>query len=61
MSNGKYNNGAGAAFQLYSQEREAYYVRKQKHYNAWLMDENREFGTPYPGFPEDAQLLKEAQ
>jgi len=27
--------------------------RKLAHYNVWLLDKNREFGKPYPGFPED--------
>lgn len=27
--------------------------RKLAHYNAWLGDPDREFGSIYPGFPED--------
>lgn len=27
--------------------------RRLDHYNAWLMDPKREFGKPYPGYPED--------
>lgn len=53
-----YNNGAGTAFQMYSAEQTAYYERKHQHYNAWLMDDSREFGVPYPGFPEDDALLR---
>jgi hypothetical protein len=30
-----------------------YLTRKLAHYNEWLLDKNREFGKPYPGFPED--------
>jgi hypothetical protein len=30
-----------------------YLTRKLAHYNEWLMDNKREFGKPYPGFPED--------
>ena len=29
------------------------YTARLAHYNAWLMDANREFGVPYPGYPED--------
>jgi len=32
---------------------QAYLTRKLKHYNEWLLDDKREFGKPYPGFPED--------
>ena len=30
--------------------------RKLAHYNAWLGDPNRDFGSVYPGFPEDYQI-----
>ena len=30
-----------------------YLTRKLEHYNKWLLDDKREFGKPYPGFPED--------
>jgi hypothetical protein len=30
-----------------------YLTRKLAHYNEWLLDNKREFGKPYPGFPED--------
>jgi len=30
-----------------------YLTRKLAHYNEWLLDDKREFGTVYPGFPED--------
>ena len=30
-----------------------YLDRKLAHYNQWLLDDKREFGKPYPGFPED--------
>ena len=52
------NTGAGKAFKMYSVEQCAYYERKKKHYNEWLMDNNRPFAQAYPGFPEDAELLK---
>lgn len=29
-------------------------TRKLAHYNEWLLDPNREFGTRYPGFPGEA-------
>lgn len=32
--------------------------RKLAHYNAWLLDPKREFGTIYPGFPEDLEQPK---
>ena len=32
---------------------QAYLTRKLKHYNEWLMDNDRDFTKPYPGFPED--------
>ena len=35
------------------QKHQEYLTRKLKHYNEWLLDENRESGTVYPGFPED--------
>ena len=28
--------------------------RRLDHYNEWLMDPTREFGKPYPGYPEDS-------
>lgn len=35
---------------------------KLAHYNAWLLDANREFGTTYPGFPvEMAVTTKRAR
>ena len=36
-------------------EYNAYLDRKLAHYNAWLVDNSREIGKPYPGFPEDKQ------
>lgn len=35
-----------------------YCSRKLAHYNVWLLDGKREFGKPYPGFPEDVKLAK---
>lgn len=32
-----------------------YLSRKLAHYNEWLLDDKREFGKPYPGFPEDVK------
>lgn len=32
--------------------------RKLAHYNKWLLDPKREFGTLYPGFPEDLKQTK---
>lgn len=32
-----------------------YLDRKLAHYNVWLVDNSREAGKPYPGFPEDKQ------
>ncbi|NBR26667.1 MAG: hypothetical protein EBU08_23405 [Micrococcales bacterium] len=32
-----------------------YLDRKLAHYNVWLVDNSREIGKPYPGFPEDMQ------
>jgi hypothetical protein len=32
--------------------------RKLAHYNKWLLDPKREFGTLYPGFPEDLKSTK---
>lgn len=29
---------------------------KLAHYNAWLLDANREFGTVYPGFPGEVTI-----
>lgn len=34
-------------------EHSEYLDRKLAHYNVWLLDKTREFGKPYPGFPED--------
>ena len=36
-------------------EYNAYLDRKLAHYNVWLVDNSREAGKPYPGFPEDKQ------
>lgn len=36
-------------------EYNAYLDRKLAHYNQWLVDNSREIGKPYPGFPEDKQ------
>lgn len=30
-----------------------YLTRKLAHYNEWLLNPKREFGTVYPGFPEE--------
>lgn len=38
-----------------------YLDRKLAHYNAWLLDSKREFGKPYPGFPEDMKKGKKMQ
>ena len=35
-----------------------YLTRKLAHYNEWLLDDKREFGKPYPGFPEDLKQRK---
>ena len=53
-----FNTGAGMAFPMYSNEQNEYYQRKLDHYNKWLMNDKRDFGEPYPGFPEDKKLLK---
>jgi hypothetical protein len=42
-------------------ERNEYMSRKLAHYNEWLLDPKREFGKPYPGFPEDQPKVKQAQ
>lgn len=55
------NTGAGKAFKMYSEEQTAYYQRKHKHYNEWLMDNDRPFDQAYPGFPEDVELLKKLE
>ena len=39
-------------------EQNEYGTRKLAHYNAWLLDPKREFGKPYPGFPEDLEAPK---
>jgi hypothetical protein len=39
-------------------ERNEYMTRKLAHYNEWLLDNKREFGKPYPGFPEDLKQTK---
>ena len=33
-----------------------YLQRKLDHYNTWLLDPKRDFGKPYPGFPEEVKL-----
>lgn len=38
-----------------------YCNRKLAHYNEWLLDTKREFGKPYPGFPEDVKLAKKGK
>ena len=38
-----------------------YCTRKLAHYNAWLLDTKREFGKPYPGFPEELKLAKKGK
>ena len=38
-----------------------YLDRKLAHYNEWLLDNKREFGKPYPGFPEDLKLAKKGK
>ena len=38
-----------------------YCSRKLAHYNAWLLDNKREFGKPYPGFPEDVKLARKGK
>jgi hypothetical protein len=35
-----------------------YLTRKLAHYNEWLLDNKREVGVPYPGFPEDEKAAK---
>lgn len=42
-------------------ERNEYMSRKLAHYNQWLLDPKREFGTVYPGFPEDQPAVKRAK
>ena len=54
------NTGAGQAFRMYSEEQTEYYERKMKHYNAWLKN-NFMAGKPYPGFPEDTELLRKIE
>lgn len=39
-------------------EHSEYLDRKLAHYNVWLLDKTREFGKPYPGFPEDLKRNK---
>lgn len=39
-------------------EQQDYFDRKLAHYNTWLLDPKREFGKPYPGFPEDLKAKK---
>lgn len=41
-----------------AKEQAEYGDRKLAHWNAWLLDPNREFGSIYPGFPEDAVAPK---
>lgn len=38
-----------------------YNTRKLAHYNAWLLDPKREFGTRYPGFPEESPKARKAK
>ena len=38
-----------------------YCSRKLAHYNEWLLDTKREFGKPYPGFPEELKLAKKGK
>lgn len=38
-----------------------YCTRKLAHYNKWLMDDKREFGKPYPGFPEEMKKGKKVE
>ena len=38
-----------------------YLTRKLAHYNEWLLDNKREVGVPYPGFPEDQKAAKWAE
>lgn len=38
-----------------------YCTRKLAHYNKWLLDDKREFGKPYPGFPEDKAKGKKVE
>jgi hypothetical protein len=35
-----------------------YLTRKLAHYNEWLLDNKREVGVPYGGFPEDQKAAK---
>ena len=42
-------------------EQNEYGTRKLEHYNKWLLDPKREFGKPYPGFPEDLKKGKKMQ
>lgn len=35
--------------------------RRLDHYNEWLMDNNREVGIPYPGFPESEEPAVEVK
>lgn len=37
---------------------QAFMTRKLEHYNKWLLDPKRASGTVYPGFPEEAKLIK---
>lgn len=54
------NTGAGQAFKMYSEEQNDYYERKLKHYNVWLKA-NFMTGKPYPGLPEDKDLLRKIE
>jgi hypothetical protein len=37
---------------------DSYGTRKLAHYNEWLLDGKRTPGVPYPGFPEDIEMVK---
>lgn len=44
------------------QETQEYYDLKLAHYNKWLLDPKREFGVPYPGYPEKkSKQIKETK
>jgi len=49
------NTKKGPVMRTNLDNHQAFLTRKLDHYNAWLMDPNRDLRTsgPYPGFPEE--------
>jgi hypothetical protein len=56
--NNKVMKNKGVVMTEFSQEHNEYLTRKLAHYNEWLMDNKRDFGKPYPGFPEEIEMKK---